>query len=69
MEESVCTDSVKRQQIDENVEKIKFTDLNMDCLEMIFNRLSPSDLLSVADTNEQFRSVACFIFDRKKKKI
>lgn len=41
---------------------MNITDLNVDCLELIFERLSSTDLLSVADACTRFRKVARSVF-------
>lgn len=48
---------------------MKLNDLNIDCIEEIFERLSLNDLLGVADTTIRCRHVAQLVFDRKYEKF
>lgn len=42
----------------------KITDVNTDCLELIFNHLEFCDLLNVANANKQFTSAAGYAFSK-----
>lgn len=46
-------------------EKMKITDLNIDCLESVFEYLDLQDLLNVADANKYLNIVAKCVFRRK----
>lgn len=54
-------------QISNSVESsmTKITDMNVDCLEMVFEHLDLPDLLNVADSNKELRSAAGIVFNRK----
>lgn len=43
----------------------KITNLNFDCMELIFMHLEFNDLLNVADSSKQFYGAACEVFRRK----
>lgn len=43
----------------------KLTDLNIDCLEHVFQYLNLSDLIAVADANQQLNTAANLIYVRK----
>lgn len=43
----------------------KFTNLNFDCMETIFEYLDLNDLLNVADSNKHFYNSVCKVFQRK----
>lgn len=45
--------------------KLKITDLNVNCLEVMFNHLDLSDLLNVADSNETLKRAAGMVFLRR----
>lgn len=49
----------------DNSNKTKITDLNVDCLLMIFDCLDVSNLLAIAETNEPFRLLATDVYKRK----
>lgn len=44
---------------------IKLTDLDIDCLECVFEYLELGDLLNVTDSNKRLRNAANFVVDRK----
>lgn len=45
--------------------KLKITDLDVNCLEVMFNHLNISDLLNVADSNETLKRAAGMVFLRR----
>lgn len=45
---------------------MKFTDLNLDCLEIVLEYLNLIDLLNVADTNKRLNKAAELVFVREK---
>lgn len=62
----------KRPRIDNAIQNVipvntlmKISDLNIDCLEEIFDHLSGIDLLNVADTNTRFRKAAVLVVARR----
>lgn len=42
----------------------KLTDVNTDCLQIVFNYLNLRDLLNIADANKHLKSAAEFVFAR-----
>lgn len=48
-----------------NVNKIELTDLNFDCMYLIINQLSLSDLLNVVRANEKLSFVAAAVFQHQ----
>lgn len=44
---------------------MKFTDLNIDCLEIVLEYLELIDLLNVADSTKRLNKVAELVFARK----
>lgn len=46
-------------------ETTKFTNLNTDCMELVFNHLELNDLLSVADSSKVFHAPICQVFKKK----
>lgn len=65
--------SAKRQRVNNGIRNVNpmkrntmnISDLNIDCLEEIFEWLSLNDLLSVADTSIRFRRVSGLVLNRK----
>lgn len=55
----------KQKVIKQEIETMKITDLNDDCLEHIFLYLDVHDLLNVALSNTRFQYVACSAFAQK----
>lgn len=49
----------------EVVIETKFTDINIDCQELILNHLSLVDLLNIADTSKEFKTAADLVFSKK----
>lgn len=45
--------------------KMKITDLNIDCLEAILDRLKFQDFVNAADSNKRIKHAAEFLFLRK----
>lgn len=43
----------------------KITNLNTDCMEIIFEHLELEDLLNLADSGKQFYSAACLVYKRQ----
>lgn len=43
----------------------KITNLNTDCMEIIFGHLEIDDLLNVADSSKQFHTAVCQVYKRK----
>lgn len=43
----------------------KITNLNSDCLELIFERLELNDLLNIADSSKYFYGAVCQLYRRK----
>lgn len=54
---------------DEATAKIKITDLNFDCLEVIFQNLNQNDLLNVAQANTHLVEVANYVARHQSDKI
>lgn len=46
-------------------QNFKFTILNVDCMEFIFDYLELNDLLNVADSSKAFYAPICQIFKKK----
>lgn len=46
-------------------EKMKLTNLNIDCLENVFEYLKLGDLISVAAANKRLNKAAKFVFARE----
>lgn len=46
-------------------ETTKITDLNTDCMEIIFEHLEFNDLPNVADSSKQFYTAVCGVYKRK----
>lgn len=44
---------------------MKITNLNSDCMELIFEHLELNDLLNIADSNKHFYGAACQVYRRK----
>lgn len=55
----------RQQPPEEPLDQLKITDVNNDCLENIFDRLSIDDLLNVADANKWLRVAAASVYRRK----
>lgn len=54
---------------DENVNDIpeskNITDLNTDCMAIIFMHLGLNDLLNIADSSSKFYTAACMVYKRQ----
>lgn len=69
----VSTDDVaseeKQLDFEENEKSIseakKITNLNTDCMGIIFEHLELEDLLNLADSSKQFYSAACLVYKRQ----
>lgn len=61
----MSNDMVESTTEDELDTRTKMTDLNQTVLEKIFDHLNLGDLLSIKDTNKQFKEAADWIFRRK----
>ncbi|XP_031621820.1 uncharacterized protein LOC116339881 [Contarinia nasturtii] len=62
---SMETDSDSDDENEEKIVKIvKIVDLNDDCLEPIFLKLTKEDLANIAETNLRFLKMACYAFAR-----
>lgn len=48
--------------VDDEVSTMKIDDINIDCLEHVFNYLSLMDLINVADANKYLRRAAALVF-------
>lgn len=46
----------------ENVQTKTITNLNTDCMEIIFKYLELNDLLNIADSSKAFYSAACLVY-------
>lgn len=46
-------------------ESTKITDLNNDCLEVLFEYLHFDDLLNIVEASNQFYSPVCLVYKRK----
>lgn len=43
----------------------KITNLNTDCMEIIFKHLDLNDLLNVVDSSREFYSAACMVYKKQ----
>lgn len=59
---------IKKSDHDINTDLMKITDINIDCLESIFNYLPLSDLLNVSDSNKYLKKAAALVFVQKYRK-
>lgn len=57
----------KSERVEVVRQRTKFTDLNLDCLEKIFDRLTLRDLLNAADSSADFRNALRPVFELKYK--
>lgn len=60
----ICAAMSGRKEIDciENVQTKNITNLNTDCMEIIFKHLELNDLLNIADSSTAFYSAACLVY-------
>lgn len=49
----------------ETTERLCFTTINSDCMQLIFEHLEWRDLVNVAETCKTFYAQACMVFKRK----
>lgn len=47
----------------------KITDLNTDCMEIVFEYLKFNDLIAVADSSKRFYNAACQVYKRRFRNI
>lgn len=47
------------------IETTTITNLNTDCMEIIFEHLELNELINIADSNKRFYSAACQVYRRK----
>lgn len=46
-------------------ETTKITDLNVDCMELVFKHLEFNDLVNISDSSKQFNSAVCRVYKNK----
>lgn len=46
-------------------ETTKITNLNTDCMELVFEHLELKDLLNISDSSNQFESAVCRVYKKK----